>query len=473
MQHAVLLGVLGYVLVQLLVGLLVSRRVTTQADYLLAGRSLGPGLATFTLFATWFGAETCIGAAGAIYAEGLSGGSADPFGYATCLFLMGLVFAVPLWRRRLTTLADLFRIRYSTGVERVAVLLMVPASVLWAAAQIRAFGQVLSASSDLSVTLAITLAAIAAIIYTVSGGLLADAITDLIQGVALILGLIVLLPVVIQSAGGLEATFAAITPERVRLFGGSIASIPQVLEAWAIPICGSVISQELAARVLAVRSPEIARQSSLLAGSIYLLVGLIPVFIGLVGVALLPDLEHPEQILPLLAQRHLSVFGYTVFAGALVSAILSTVDSALLASSSLVSHNLLVSAYPGMSETTKVSIARLGVVVCGGLAYLLALHAEGVYTLVEDASAFGGAGIFIIVVFGLFTRLGEARSALAALVAGMGVWLYGTYIAEFAFVYLASLLAALLAYLAAAGIEKLLPAQGRFIPPAVEGEADE
>ncbi|MCS6925295.1 MAG: hypothetical protein NZ578_05270 [Candidatus Binatia bacterium] len=78
MQHTVLLGVLGYVLVQLLIGLLVSRRVTTQADYLLAGRSLGPGLATFTLFATWFGAETCIGSAGAIYAEGLSGGSADP-----------------------------------------------------------------------------------------------------------------------------------------------------------------------------------------------------------------------------------------------------------------------------------------------------------------------------------------------------------------------------------------------------------
>ncbi|MCS6925296.1 MAG: sodium:solute symporter [Candidatus Binatia bacterium] len=383
------------------------------------------------------------------------------------------MFAVPLWRRRLTTLADLFRIRYSTGVERVAVLLMVPASVLWAAAQIRAFGQVLSASSDLSITATITIAAAAVIVYTVSGGLLADAITDLIQGVALIGGLLVLLPVVIQSAGGVEAAFAAITPERLRIFGGSIASIPKVLEAWAVPICGSVISQELAARVLAVRSPEIARQSSLLAGSIYLLVGLIPAFIGLVGATLLPDLEHPEQILPLLAQRHLSVLGYTVFAGALVSAILSTVDSALLAASSLVSQNLLVSAYPGMSEATKVWVARLGVVVCGGLAYLLALHAEGVYALVEDASAFGGAGIFIIVVFGLFTQLGGARSALAALVAGMAVWLYGTYIAGFTVVYLASLLAALLAYLAAAGIEQLLPAKEEFSAPTAAGEKEE
>lgn len=472
-MNAVLLGVLVYVLAQLLIGVLVSRRVTTQEDYLLAGRSLGPGLATFTLFATWFGAETCIGSAGAIYADGLSGGSADPFGYAICLLLMGLVFAMPLWRQRLTTLADLFRIRYATGVERLAVLMMVPASVMWAAAQIRAFGQVLSVSSDLSVTIAVTIAAAAVIIYTVSGGLLADAITDLIQGIALIIGLTVLLPVVVQSAGGVEAAFASIDPERLRLFGGSNASISQVLEAWATPICGSVISQELAARVIAARSPEVARQSSLLAGGIYLLIGMIPVFIGLVGVTLLPNLEHSEQILPLIAQRHLSTFSYTLFAGALVSAILSTVDSALLASASLVSQNLLVSAYPGMSEAAKVRIARVGVVVFGVLAYLLALHAEGVYKLVEDASAFGGAGIFIIVVFGLFTRFGGARSALAALVVGMAVWLYGTYIAAFEVAYLASLLAALTAYLAAAFMEKMLLAKEGVAVMAVGGKGEE
>jgi solute:Na+ symporter, SSS family len=83
---------------------------------------------------------------------------------------------------KLTTLADLFRQRYSTGVERFAVLLMVPTSLLWAAAQIRAFGQVLSASSGLTVTATISIAALVVIIYTMSGGLLADAITDLIQG---------------------------------------------------------------------------------------------------------------------------------------------------------------------------------------------------------------------------------------------------------------------------------------------------
>ena len=81
-----------------------------------------PPLATFSIFATWFGAETIVGSAGRAYRDGVSLGSAEPFGYALCLVLMGAVFAVPLWRQKLTTLADLYRRRYSVGAERLASL---------------------------------------------------------------------------------------------------------------------------------------------------------------------------------------------------------------------------------------------------------------------------------------------------------------------------------------------------------------
>ena len=54
----------------MLIGVLVSRSIRTEDDYLLAGRQLGPALATFSIFATWFGAETCVGSAGAVYADG-------------------------------------------------------------------------------------------------------------------------------------------------------------------------------------------------------------------------------------------------------------------------------------------------------------------------------------------------------------------------------------------------------------------
>ncbi len=82
--------------------------------------------------------------------------------------VLGVTIAAPLWRKQYTTFGDLFRERYSPGVERLAVILMVPTSVLWAAAQIRAFGQVVSAASELEVSIAITAAAGFVIIYTVT-----------------------------------------------------------------------------------------------------------------------------------------------------------------------------------------------------------------------------------------------------------------------------------------------------------------
>lgn len=452
-MNAVLLGILAYILIQLLIGMLVSRHISSEDDYLLAGRRLGLKLGTFTVFATWFGAETCIGAAGSIYRSGLSGGSADPFGYAACLLLMGFFFAVPLWRKKLTTLADLFRIRYSPKIERLVVLMIAPTSVMWAGAQIRAFGQVISASSNFEVDIAITIAAAVVIVYTVYGGLFADVITDLIQGIALIIGLAVLFYAVNDANGGFGASLDKIDPSRLRLFGGSEKPLLEVIETWAIPITGSLFAQELCARILASRSHRVARASCLAGGGLYLLVGLIPVFIGLVGVHLLPGLENPEQILPRLAQEHLSAFAYVLFAGALISAILSTVDSALLAASALISHNLVIPLAGDVPESGKVRIARACVLIFGIVAYVLALHADGVHELVEEASAFGGAPVFVVALLGLFTRIGHAKSAAAALAAGTIAWLAGSYVLDLATPYLVSLAASLTAYLAVAAWE--------------------
>ena len=449
-MQPVLIGIGVYLLAQFAVGMLVSRRIASEADYLVAGRRLGLALAAFSIYATWFGAETIVGAAGAIYSDGLSGGSADPFGYALCLVVLGVFIAAPLWRRQYTTLGDMFRERYSVGVERFAVLLMVPTSVLWAAAQIRAFGQVVSASSELEVEIAIGAGAFLVIVYTVAGGLLADVVTDFIQGIAIIVGLLVLLVVVGNANGGLAALPELVDPARLALFSTGDATPLEVIEAWAVPVCGSLLAAELLARILGCNSAATARNATLLGAGIYLVIGLIPVAIGLAGPALVPGLEEPEQVVATLAQRHLSTFFYVLFAGAVISAILSTVNSCLLAAAALVSHNLIVPLKPTIDERGKVLFARIGVVVFGIAAYALALGAEGIYELVATASAFGSAGIFVVGLFGLFSRFGGAVSAHAALAAGMLVWAAGEYWLEWSTPYVAAVAAALLAYLVGA-----------------------
>jgi SSS family transporter len=442
---SVLWGIAAYILAQLAIGVVVSQRIRTETDYLVGGRSFGPVLATFSVFATWFGAETCIGAAGAVYESGLAGGSADPFGYALCVIVTGLVFAVPLWRLRLTTLADLFRLRFDTSVERLAVLLMVPTSLLWAAAQIRAFGQVLSSASGFEIEVMIMFATVVVIAYTMFGGLLADAWTDVFQGIVLTIGLLVL----VWRLFAVEGTdvLSELAPDAFNPLGAEPRPFLEIVEEWAVPVIGSMVAAEMVARILASRSAAVARNATVVGGVAYLVIGLMPVAMGLVGAAVMPGLTEPEQILPALAESYLPTVLYVIFAGGLVSAILSTVDSALLTASALVSHNIVVQIRPGLTETAKVRLARVGVATFGLVAYVMALRADRVYSLVEEASSFGSAGIVTVVAFGLFTKLGGRGSALAALIAGMGAWTAGAYVVGWPYPYLTSLAAAVVAYL--------------------------
>lgn len=435
-----------YILAQIVLGAWVSRRVRTRDDYLLAGRSFGYVLATGSIFATWFGAETCVSSAGEAYDEGVSLATVEPFAYGACILLMGAFLAAPLWRARLTTLGDLFRVRYGAGVERLAVLLMIPSSLLWAAAQVRAFGYVVGAAGGVSVTAGIAIATGVVVVYTMMGGLLADAATDLVQGAVLIVGLAAL------AIGAFAAYGRLPDPSRIAFVWGGTGGLGPagLLEAWAAPICGSVVAQELVSRVLASRSPAVARRSACLAGILYLAIGSIPLAIGLVAPALLPGLSDPEQVVPALAAAYLPAALRLLVTGALVSAILSTVDSTLLACTALAAQNLVLPLRPGLSPRAQLRLARAGVLVFGAAACGMALAAEGVGDLVEEASRFASAGIFVVVMAGLFWRRGGPGSAIAALAAGGILWVAGGHLWPVPYPYLLSLGGAAVAYLAGA-----------------------
>jgi Na+/proline symporter len=450
----ILAAIAAYMAIQFGVGLWVARRIQSESDYLLAGRQLGFWLATFSTYATWFGAETIVGSAGRAYRDGVSLGSAEPFGYGLCIALMGLVFAAPLWRRGLTTLADLFRTRYSVSAERLAAVILIPSSILWAAAQIRAFGYILEISSgSLTGDVAIAIAAGFTIAYTMVGGLMADAINDLIQGIVVALGLIIVFVAILPHAGGFDAIGRVFTdPTRVHAIPAGDSALA-IAERWAIPVLGSVLATELIGRILGARSVQVAQRSSYAAAALYVSLGCIPLVIGLLGPALAPGLEDGEQLLPHVARTMLPTALYVLFAGALVSAILSTVNSTLLVSAALLEHNILVPVLGVTDERRKILIARIGVVAFGAIAYVMAQGAEGVFELVEQASAFGSAGTLVTVCFGLFTAWGGARAAIATLLMGVVSYLTASAMAATA-PFLLSLLASLVTYMVVAPLDR-------------------
>lgn len=450
-MSSALVGMLAYVLVQFAIGAYVSRRMQSEQDYIVAGRSLGTSLVAFSVFATWFGAEAIVASSGEIYDKGISGALTDPFGYGGAVIVVALLLAARLWNADITTFADAFRKRYSAEVEKLFVILLLPGSVLWAAAQIRAFGQIMSASSHLSLTTAIVLAAVLVAAYSVIGGLLADAVTDVVQGLAVIVGLVVLTVLIASQLGGVGPALSGVEPERLSFSKGLEGA--RSWEKLAVVVCGSIVAVELASRFLGARSAATARNGTLIGGLMYIALGLLPIFLGLTGKRLLPDVDEAEQIVPRLAEAYLPSWGYALFAGALISAILSVVHAALHAPAAQVSHNIIVRMNPQMSERSRLTSVRMTVFVLSIVAFVLALSVDRIKDLVELASAFGSAGVFVTTVFALFTRIGGPQAATSAMLAGMLAWVVGRFVLGLEAPYLTAMALSGVAYLAMAYIE--------------------
>lgn len=410
--------ILAYLSVQLVAGLWISRRIRSEKDFFIAGRNLPLPVVAVSLYATWFGAETCIGSAGAVYAVGLSGSRADPFGYALSLFLMGGLLAARMWTGGYVTLGDFFKERFGRWAEKLVVWIILPSSIIWGAAQVRALGQVVSATTDIDVNHAIALATVFVVGYTFLGGLLGDVINDVIQGIIICVGLGCLLYFSLDKVGDVGALFRNMDPARLS-FVSSDGTLWQQMDRAMVPVLGSLVAQELLSRVFSAKSASVARRASFVACGLYLLLGSIPVLLGLLGPSLVSGLDHHEDYLIVMAKSFLPPAVFVVFAGALIAAILSTIDSILLGVSALLSHNFLVPAFKIEKESAKVLCARLVVGASGLICYVLAVSAESIYELLEEASSFGTAGVLVATLGGALLRFGEGRSACAALCCGL------------------------------------------------------
>lgn len=416
----------AYLVLQFVIAWIASRSIKVEDDYFVAGRRLGVFAVAMSVFATWFGAESVMGASGAIASEGLAGGRADPFGYTICLIGMAMLLAFKLREAGVLTFVDFFKQRFGPVSEKIAAILTIPTSVIWASAQLLAMGEIVATVSGLPTGAGLLIGATIIIGYTTIGGLLGDVITDIVQGGVLILGLILLLMIVLVSG---DFDFAKITPEQLSLSGfdeeGNPESLLSTLDTWMIPILGSLVAQEAISRFLGATSPSVARQGCFIAAGLYLVVGSIPALLGLLGAANGFVAESQDAYLPELAQAYLDPVLYVVLMGALVSAILSTVDTTLLAISAIATRNLVEPFAPGIPEKGKVALGRVMTAFSGVVALGVAASGDTIKGLVEVASSFGSAGIVVALLFGLHTRFGNQAAAIAAMVTGAVMSFFG------------------------------------------------
>jgi SSS family transporter len=416
-------GVALYLAAVMAIGVGASRRIADNADYIVAGRRLPAWLCTFTLFATWFGGGTALGAAGAAYDEGLRGVIADPFGAALCLFVFGAFYARVLRRLELLTVADFFRRRFGGHAEPLAALCLIPAYLGWVGSQFVAFGFVLNALTGFDTTTAIVGGAAFVVLYTMAGGLWAVSLTDAVQAAVLTVGLGLLLAAVLTAPGN-EGAWGAI-PEAHWAFAPE-PGWPERLawvQAWLVIGLGAIPSQDLLQRALAARSDGVAAGSAHAAGTLYLTVGLLPVLLGMLGAVLLPGLDNPELVVPRLCLEYLPPLGIMLVLGALLSAIMSSADSALLAPAGIVSENLARWLRPDLSDAARLRISRVVVPAFGALALAVALWFENVYDLMVSSWSVMLVSLLVPLTGGIYWRRPGRVAASGSMGAGLVAWI--------------------------------------------------
>jgi len=212
----------------------------------------------------------------------------------------------------------------------------------------------------------------------------------------------------------------AAAPPAVWSFTAPGETAVQRIELWLIPIIGTMVSQEALARTLGARSPEVARRGAFLGAGVYLLVGLIPVGFGLFGPQLALPLAEGEAYLPSLAKALFPGWLMIIFTGALVSAILSSVDSALLAVSAVVTESGYKRLNPDASPLALLRAARAATCGAAAVAAWLAMQGESLRNLVLDAGAIA-AVLAVPIIAGLAGWRAGGRAATGAILVQIAV----------------------------------------------------
>ncbi|MCA9818994.1 MAG: sodium:solute symporter, partial [Cyanobacteria bacterium HKST-UBA01] len=151
----------------------------------------------------------------------------------------------------------------------------------------------------------------------------------------------------------------------------------------------------------------------------YLVLGAVTVSLGLVASYLYQG-KILDSILPLLASHYLTPVCTTIFMLAVVSAVLSTIDSAILAPATVLAQNL-VGKIP-QTRISAITLNRLSIFFIGFATYLLAISGKGAYSLLEGAYSLTMVGLFVPLTMGLFSKIKGEAAALAAMATGVSIY---------------------------------------------------
>lgn len=436
--HWVIAGILVFFAVRVAIGYWASRHVNNAADYIVAGRGMPIYLTSASIMATWFAAETLMGASANAYTRGFQGVIFDPFGSVLCLLISGLFFIRLMRRARYLTVIDFFENRFGKEAALIGSAVQIFTYIVWTSAQFVAGSVVVHSLLGWPPSVGVVLVGIIVTAYTTMGGMLADTLLDFIQMFFTAGGITAVFVYMLSAVGGIDGLLdhggsrEVIDPFALRLlehphgylgYTGHVGFLYWIA-AWMTIGLGSVATQDLMQRSMSARNEATSVWGSYIAAVLYFVFGVMSPLVGIMLYKLNPHIpdEQVEGLLVLVSQQYLPVWLNVLFIAALTSAMMSTSDSAILAGASVVTENILPHVYERVDDVEKLWWTRLMVILIGLGCIGVAIVVRETYYLAVMAWSVLLVGMFVPFAFGMYWPQANRSGAIAAMIGGVVTW---------------------------------------------------
>jgi SSS family solute:Na+ symporter len=409
-QLAVLLG---YSALLIGIGLFVSRRIRKSDDFLVAGRSLGPGLIATTFLAANIGAGSTVGATGLGYLFGLGA-----WWWVGCAGIGSLILANTVgpkiwalaaehgWR----TVGDFLDYRYDRSVRGLIASMLWVGTLMILAGQLMAISDILQAVTGLQKWQGCVIGGGVVAAYFVSGGLLSSAWVNVVQLTIKLVGFALAIPFALAAVGGWSALRPALHATTPLGAHGIIGYV-------AILVPSFIVSPGLIQKLYGARDQKAVRTGININALGLLAFAFAPAILGLIARSRYPALANQDMALPTVMTTLLPPWLGLLTLAAIFSAELSASDAILFMLSSSLSIDLYKTFLkPAASDRNLLVVARLAAVAAAIISVLLAIVLPSIIAALQAFYALLAVALTAPMIVGLYSRRPKARRAIIAVV---------------------------------------------------------
>ncbi|KWX61943.1 sodium:solute symporter, partial [Mycobacterium sp. NAZ190054] len=404
-------------------------RTKDSADFLVAGRRLGPTLYTGTMAAVVLGGASTVGGVGLGYEYGLSG-MWLVVAIAVGLLALSLFFAGRIQRLKVYTVAQMLRLRYGIDATSASGIVMVAYTLMLSVTSTIAYATVFNVLFGTDRTVSVIIGGAIVMLYSSIGGMWSITLTDMVQFLLKTIGIFALmLPFTLSRAGGFDGI-----RERAgdAVFDLGAIGMPTIITFFVVYSFGMLIGQDIWQRVFTARSPGVARWGGTTAALYCVLYGVAGAVIGMAASTFLPDIKVSDDVYAQIAETILPVGISGLVLAAAVAAMMSTASGALIATATVARTDvkpllLRLTGRPVPSEESDaerdVHSDRMYVVVLGIAVIVIAALLNDVVAALTIAYDILVGGLLVAILGGFVWKRATGAGALWSMGVGTVVTL--------------------------------------------------